>query len=121
MYKRLQTKTITRGSLILRFGAKLVLRLVKLADHKESNFSVNWKGLIGIETPAEVGGHGGDFLTHITTCEEQVYASVPGNFLIQSDMVLPYLSKYGTPEQQEHFIPKMIAGEIIGAIVRVFL
>jgi len=77
---------------------------------------VGKQGLIGIETAAEVGGHGGDFLTHITTCEEQVYASVPGNFLIQSDMVLPYLAKYGTTEQQEHFIPKMIAGECIGAI-----
>ena len=43
--------------------------------------------MIGIQTPAEVGGHGGDFLTHIITCEEQGYAAVPGNFLIQSDMV----------------------------------
>jgi len=53
---------------------------------------VGAQGLIGIQTPAEVGGHGGDFLTHMVTVEEQAYAGVPGNFLIQSDMVLPYLA-----------------------------
>ena len=77
---------------------------------------VGAQGLIGIQTPAEVGGHGGDFLTHMVTVEEQAYAGVPGNFLIQSDMVLPYLAKYGTPEQQESYIKKMVNGEIIGAI-----
>jgi len=76
---------------------------------------VGAQGLIGIETPAEVGGHGGDFLTHVVTCEEQAYAGVPGNFMIASDMVLPYIAKYGTPDQQE-IIPSMVAGENIGAI-----
>ena len=54
---------------------------------KEFWKEVGAQGLIGIQTPAEVGGHGGDFLTHIITCEEQGYAAVPGNFLIQSEMV----------------------------------
>jgi len=83
---------------------------------KEFWKEVGAQGLIGIQTPAEVGGHGGDFLTHIITCEEQGYAAVPGNFLIQSDMVLPYIFKYGTQEQVDQFIKPMINGETIGAI-----
>ena len=55
------------------------------------------QGLIGIQTPSEVGGHGGDFLTHIITCEEQGYAAVPGNFLIQSDMVSKSKHQAQTP------------------------
>ena len=52
----------------------------------------------------------------MVTVEEQAYAGVPGNFLIQSDMVLPYLAKYGTNEQQEKYIKPMVNGETIGAI-----
>jgi long-chain-acyl-CoA dehydrogenase len=32
------------------------------------------------------------------------------------DIVLPYLEKYGSSEQQANFIPKMISGECITAI-----
>ena len=39
--------------------------------------------MIGIETPEDKGGWGGDFLTHMIATEEQAYANVPGNFLLQ--------------------------------------
>ncbi len=37
-------------------------------------------------------------------------------FLLHSDIAMPYISKYGTPEQQEKFIPPMTAGTNIAAI-----
>ena len=41
--------------------------------------------------------------------------SGPG-FALHSDIVMPYISRYGTPEQIEKFIPNMTAGKCIGAI-----
>ena len=41
--------------------------------------------------------------------------SGPG-FALHSDIVMPYISHYGTPEQIEKFIPNMTAGKCIGAI-----
>ena len=61
-------------------------------------------GVIGIETPAELGGWGKDFYTHCIAMEEQFQAGVPGNFLGQSDLVLPYIAHYGTPEQCEKYV-----------------
>ena len=39
----------------------------------------------------------------------------PG-FSLHSDIVMPYISHFGTPEQIEKYIPKMTAGKCIGAI-----
>ena len=74
---------------------------------------VGAQGYIGIETPVEKGGWGGDFLQHVVVTEEQQYARVPGNFLLQvqnifstlkkayfqSDMVMPYVAHFGTDDQ----------------------
>ena len=38
-------------------------------------------GLIGVETPADRGGWGGDFLSNIVGMEEQIYNMVPGRGL----------------------------------------
>lgn len=39
----------------------------------------------------------------------------PG-FALHSDIVMPYITHYGTKEQIEKFIPRMVAGTCIGAI-----
>ena len=41
--------------------------------------------------------------------------SGPG-FALHSDIVMPYISHFGTPEQIEKYIPNMTAGKCIGAI-----
>ena len=38
------------------------------------------------------------------------------SFPLHSDIVMPYIAEYGTPEQIEKFIPDMAAGKKIGAI-----
>ena len=44
-----------------------------------------------------------------------VNCSGPG-FSLHSDIVMPYISHYGTPEQKAKFLPDMVAGRKIGAI-----
>ncbi|XP_045207279.2 long-chain specific acyl-CoA dehydrogenase, mitochondrial-like [Mercenaria mercenaria] len=74
-------------------------------------------GLLGVNTPAEIGGIGGDVLSTAVTWEEQMYANCSGpGFALHSDIVMPYISHYGTKEQIEKFIPAMTAGKCIGAI-----
>lgn len=41
--------------------------------------------------------------------------SGPG-FALHSEIVMPYISNYGTKEQIDRFIPEMTAGKCIGAI-----
>jgi len=77
---------------------------------------VGAQGYIGIETPVEKGGWGGDFLQHVVVTEEQQYARVPGNFLLQSDMVMPYVAHFGTDDQVSRYAKPMRDGKIIGAI-----
>ena len=42
-------------------------------------------------------------------------ASGPG-FGLHSEIVAPYITRYGSTEQKEKYLPKMAKGEIIGAI-----
>ena len=37
-------------------------------------------------------------------------------FPLHSEIVMPYISNYGTPEQIQKFIPPMTEGKLIGAI-----
>ncbi|XP_041372008.1 long-chain specific acyl-CoA dehydrogenase, mitochondrial-like [Gigantopelta aegis] len=74
-------------------------------------------GILGIQTPAEFGGIGADMLTSAITWEEQSYGPFSGcGFPLHSDIVMPYITNYGSKEQVAKFIPNMTAGTCIGAI-----
>ncbi|XP_037091835.1 long-chain specific acyl-CoA dehydrogenase, mitochondrial-like isoform X2 [Pollicipes pollicipes] len=75
------------------------------------------QGLLGVNTPAEQGGIGGNWLDAAIVLEEQSYSNCSGpGFGIHSDIVMPYISHYGTQEQIERFIPSLTDGSKIGAI-----
>jgi long-chain-acyl-CoA dehydrogenase len=75
------------------------------------------QGYLGIAIPAEVGGIGGTFKDEAIVLEEQAYAHCHAPAItVHSTIVMPYFLKYGTPEQQEHYIPKLTSGEMVGAI-----
>lgn len=77
-------------------------------------------GLIGINTPEQFGGGGvEDFRFNAIVIEEfaragasDVSMSISG----ENDLVAPYFSHFGTPEQNERWLTPMIAGEKVGAI-----
>ncbi|XP_042630898.1 long-chain specific acyl-CoA dehydrogenase, mitochondrial-like [Cyprinus carpio] len=74
-------------------------------------------GLLGIYTPEEHGGIGGDLFSAAIVWEEQMYCNCTGpGFSLHSEIVMPYISHYGSKAQIEHYIPQMTAGKYIGAI-----
>ncbi|NP_957475.1 long-chain specific acyl-CoA dehydrogenase, mitochondrial [Danio rerio] len=74
-------------------------------------------GLLGVYTPEEHGGIGGDLLSAAIVWEEQMYSNCSGpGFSLHSEIVMPYISHYGSKAQIERYIPQMAAGKCIGAI-----
>ncbi|XP_050686199.1 long-chain specific acyl-CoA dehydrogenase, mitochondrial-like [Eriocheir sinensis] len=75
------------------------------------------QGLLGTDTPAEHGGIGGTFKDAAIIMEEQSYVNCSGpGFPLHSQIIMPYITHYGSAEQIEKFIPDMTAGKKIGAI-----
>jgi acyl-CoA dehydrogenase len=67
--------------------------------------------------PEAYGGAGADRLYSMVMMEETAKARTSGlGFSLHSEIVAPYLLKYGTDEQKQRFLPRMARGEIIGAI-----
>jgi len=75
------------------------------------------QGLLGVSTPAEVGGIGGTFKDESIVVEEMYYANCYSpNVQVHSTIAMPYLHHYGTPEQQEKYIPDGVAGDRVFTI-----
>jgi alkylation response protein AidB-like acyl-CoA dehydrogenase len=74
-------------------------------------------GFLCPSMPEEFGGAGADRLFSMVMMEEvaKVHASGLG-FGLHSEIVAPYIQRYGTPAQKERYLPRMARGEIIGAI-----
>ena len=74
-------------------------------------------GLLCASVPEEYGGGGVDRTFSVILMEELARAGVSGpGFGLHSEIVAPYINRYGSPEQKEKYLPKMAKGEIIGAI-----
>lgn len=94
-------------------------------DEWEKNGMVSkeiWKragelGLLCMDTPQEYGGGGLDFSFNALLIEEFAKKGISGpGFSLHSDIVAPYILKYGTEFQKKKFLPMMAKGEIITAI-----
>ena len=74
-------------------------------------------GLLGAGIPEEYGGPGADFRYNAIVNEELARSgtSSPG-FQVHSDIVAPYILHYGSEEQKRAILPKMVSGELVGAI-----
>jgi acyl-CoA dehydrogenase len=83
--------------------------------------SVGDLGLFGIGVDQQFGGGGGiaDFRFNVIFMEEVCRAGVMSAGLgiqTQADVIVPYLPKYGTDEQQGAWLPKLCTGEWVAAI-----
>ena len=74
-------------------------------------------GMLCSSMPEEYGGMGADRLYSVIVMEElaRIAASGPG-FGLHSEIVAPYIQKYGSEEQKQRYLPAMARGEMIGAI-----
>lgn len=78
-------------------------------------------GIIGLAVPEEFGGAGmlQDYRFRAIVNEEVIGAglgSLAGALGIQDDLAVPYIVHMGTQEQKEKWLPRMAAGEILGAL-----
>jgi acyl-CoA dehydrogenase len=74
-------------------------------------------GYLGAAAPEEYGGAGGDFLFDAILMEEMARIRAHAMMLsLHSDICMPYLSTYGSPEQKERFLAGAIAGEVVLAV-----
>ena len=73
-------------------------------------------GLLGIGTPKEYGGLGLDLLSSVVVAEEIAKVSLSAGLIIgvQNGLVAYPISQFGTREQKEKFLPRLVTGEILG-------
>lgn len=74
-------------------------------------------GLLCCEVPEEYGGPGGDFGFSAVVIEELARAGATGpGFSVHSDVVAPYILRYGSEDQKREWLPRLASGAAIAAI-----
>ncbi len=76
-------------------------------------------GLLCCNLPEEFGGAGCDWLYNVVVIEEFWRAGMSGpgaGFMVHSEMVAPYILAWGSEELKQSWLPRMVKGEVIGAI-----
>lgn len=74
-------------------------------------------GFLCPSMPEAFGGAGVDKLYSVVLMEETARINATGlGFSLHSEIVAPYIFNYGTDAQKKRLLPKMAAGELVGAI-----
>ncbi len=76
-------------------------------------------GFLCVDIPEAYGGPGASFDMSMLVCEAFIgpgYGSLGGNMSVHSDIVAPYILNHGSEAQKQHYLPKMVSGECVGAI-----
>ncbi len=75
------------------------------------------QGLLCVTTPQEYGGGGVDRKFSAILIEEQQRANAAGpGFVMHSEIVAGYLTRFGTEEQKRKWLPAMAVGDVIGSL-----
>lgn len=75
-------------------------------------------GLLGITVEEEHGGAGLGYLAHVIAMEEisRASASIGLSYGAHSNLCVNQLRRWGSAEQKEKYLPKLISGEHVGAL-----
>jgi isovaleryl-CoA dehydrogenase len=75
-------------------------------------------GLLGITVEEQYGGSGLGYLAHVVAMEEisRASASVGLSYGAHSNLCVNQLRRWGTEEQKQHYLPKLMSGEFVGAL-----
>ncbi len=99
--------------------------ITPLADEWEKNHIIPkeiWQkmgeaGFLCTNVPSEYGGHGLDFLYSVILIEELSRTNQSGLVVnLHSDIVVPYITSYGSEEIKKKYIPGTVTGDIITAV-----
>jgi alkylation response protein AidB-like acyl-CoA dehydrogenase len=80
---------------------------------------VGEQGLLCVDIPENYGGFGTDFLFSMVIQEAFARANcgaVGGPMAVHSDIVAHYVLNHGSEEQKQHYLPRMVSGECVGAV-----
>ena len=75
-------------------------------------------GLLGITVEEEFGGSALGYLAHVVALEEisRASASVGLSYGAHSNLCVNQLRRWGSAEQKQKYLPKLISGEYVGAL-----
>ena len=75
-------------------------------------------GLHGITVEEEYGGLGMGYLEHVVAMEEvsRASASIGLSYGAHSNLCINQIRRWGTPEQKQKYLPKLISGEHLGSL-----
>jgi acyl-CoA dehydrogenase len=76
-------------------------------------------GFFGLRVPEEHGGIGLGALASVVFAEELGRSTFGGftiTVLVHTDLAMPYVTKFGSDEQKERWLPGMVTGELLTAI-----
>lgn len=74
-------------------------------------------GLLCASVPEEFGGAGGTYAQEAAIIEAIAHSGVDGfGIALHSGIVAPYITEFGTEEQKQRWLPRLVSGELIGAI-----
>lgn len=73
-------------------------------------------GIFGTVIPEEYGGSGFDYISHAIVAEElgRVDSSLRGIYSVQISLVALTIAAWGTEEQKQKYIPKLVSAEMLG-------
>jgi alkylation response protein AidB-like acyl-CoA dehydrogenase len=115
-----ESHTIFRESVRRFFAQELVPHLDRWEEQGNSDKAFWLKcgeaGLLCPNVPEQYGGLGLDFTYNAIILEELSYAGSSIAIGVHSDITVAYLIHYGSEEQKAEYLPKMVSGELIGAI-----
>jgi acyl-CoA dehydrogenase len=76
-------------------------------------------GFLCVDLPSAYGGYDASFELSCVVVEEVArggYGALAAGVSVHSDIVTPYILHLGTEAQKQKWLPKMVTGEIIGAV-----
>lgn len=109
--------------LACRFAQERIAPLAAEIDKSDEFPAHLWKdmgdvGLLGITVPEEFGGVDMGYLAHAVALEEisRASASVGLSYGAHSNLCVNQIKLNGNQEQKEKYLPKLVAGEHVGAL-----
>lgn len=75
------------------------------------------KGLIGLALPKAVGGGGRTYFARFVLVEELLISGAPASaHWVNDRQTAPLLLRYGSPEQQANYVPRILSGDALFCI-----